>query len=42
MVVILDNGRLEEMKISMAQVKVNYQTKKLYIMTKFLNIEVLI
>jgi len=42
MVIILDDKSLEELKMSMTQAQVDNQTKKLYMMAKFLNMKVLI
>ena len=38
MVIILDNGSLERPRMSVIQVQVDYQTKELYMVVKFLNI----
>ena len=40
MVVILYDESLEEIKMSVTQFQVNYQTQELYIVAKFLNMEV--
>ena len=41
MVIFLDDRSSKENKISMAQVQVNYQNKKLYMMTNVLKYEII-